>query len=142
MANIFTAVVPQVHTCSFECDSKYNELMKKCDKYQTHYNLCYVSDQAKGEALKTLENQKVWFQKNQLAYEEKIRVLKRDLEVTSNELKFCEKEKAKVELEKQELQDKLDKEVALHKEWLVSGDKLSSFLYGSQSVTSEFGLGF
>ena len=89
MANIFTTIVPQVHTCSFECDRKYNELKEKCDKYQTHYNLCYVSDQAKGEALKTLENQKVWFQKNQLAYEEKIRVLKRDLEVTSNELKFC-----------------------------------------------------
>ena len=40
------------------------------------------------------------------------------------------------------MKEKLDKEVALHKEWLVSGDKLSRFLYGSQSVTSEFGLGF
>lgn len=116
--------------------------MKKCDKYKTHYNLCYVSDQSKGEALKTLENQKVWFQKNQLVYEEKIRVLERDLKCANDELKWTKKVNAKLDLEKQELQDKLDKEVALHKEWLVSGDKLSSFLYGSQSVTSEFGLGF
>ena len=84
----------------------------------------------------------MWFQKNQLAYEEKIRFLSRDLENTSNELKFSEKEKARIESEKDVLKEKLDKEVALHKEWLVSGDKLSSFLYGSQSVTSEHGLGF
>jgi saccharopine dehydrogenase-like NADP-dependent oxidoreductase len=54
-----------------------------------------------------------------LAYEEKIRVLKRDLEMTRNELKFTEKEKAKIESEKEVLQDKLDKEVARHKEWLI-----------------------
>jgi hypothetical protein len=77
-----------------------------------------------------------------LAYEEKIRVLKRDLEITSNEIKFTEKEKARIESEKQVLQDKFDKEVARHKEWLISGDKLASLLYSSQSVTSEIGLGF
>jgi hypothetical protein len=84
----------------------------------------------------------VWFQQNQLSYEEKIRVLNRDLVITSGELKFTEKEKARIESEKDVLQDKLDKEVARHNEWLVLGDKLSSLLYGSQSVTSEFGLGF
>jgi hypothetical protein len=77
-----------------------------------------------------------------LAYEEKIRVLKRDLEMTSNELKFTETEKARVESEKEVLQDKLNKEVARHKEWLISGNKLASLLYSSQSVTSELGLGF
>ena len=84
----------------------------------------------------------MWFQQNQLAYEEKIRVLKRDLEITSNELKFTEKEKARIESEKDVLQDKLDKEVTRHNEWLVSGNKLSSLLYGSKYITSEIGLGF
>ena len=40
------------------------------------------------------------------------------------------------------MQDKFDKEVARHKEWLILGDKLASLLYSSQSVTSEIGLGF
>jgi hypothetical protein len=142
MANIFTTVVPQVHTCSFECDRKYNELMQECDKYKTHYNLCYVSDLSKGEALKTLENQKVWFQRNQLAYEEKIRVLERDLKCANDELTWTKKVNAKLDLEKQEVQDRLDKEVGRHKEWLMSGDKLASCLYGSQAVNSGIGLGF
>ena len=52
-----------------------------------------------------------------MAYEEKIRVLKRDLEITSNELKFSEKEKAIVDLELQELQVKFDNEVAGPMKW-------------------------
>ena len=62
--------------------------------------------------------------------------------MTSNELKFTEKENARIESEKEVLQDKLDKEVARHKEWLILGDKLNRLLYGSKSVTSEIGLGF
>jgi hypothetical protein len=84
----------------------------------------------------------MWFQQNQVAYEEKIRVLSRDLENTSNELKFSEKEKARIVSEKDVLKDKLDKEIALHKNWLISGDNLASHLYGSQAVNSGIGLGF
>ena len=60
------------------------------------YNYCYVEVQTYKNSLKTLEKQKVWFQKNRLAYEEKIRVLERDLTNATNELKYSEKERAKV----------------------------------------------
>jgi hypothetical protein len=84
----------------------------------------------------------MWFQQNQVAYEEKIRVLSQDLKCASNELKFCEKEKAKIKSEKDVLKDKLDKEIALHKKWLISRDNLASHLYGSQAINSGIGLGF
>ena len=138
----FMGISPQVSTCVCDCDSKYQTLKEAYDEMKPKYNTCFIEAQTYKEAFKTLEKQKVWFQHNQLAYEDKIRVLSRDLENTSNELKFAEKEKARIESEKDVLKDKLDNEVALHKEWLVSGDKLASFLYRSQSVTSEYGLGF
>jgi hypothetical protein len=144
MANAFafTGVIPKVHNCPFDCDSKYNELKKEFDKLETLYNDCYINDQAKREAIKTLENQNVWFQMNQLAYAEKIRVLKRDLEITSNELKFCEKEKAKVDLEKQELQDKFDKEVAGRMKWQEGSKHLEKLINSSQSTRSKRALGY
>lgn len=138
----FMGISPQVSTCVFGCDIKYETLKEAYDDMKPKYNTCFIEAQTYKEALKTLEQQKVWFQQNQLAYEEKIRVLTRDLEITSNELKFTKKEKARIESEKDVLQNKLDTEVTRHKEWLISGDKLANFLYGSQSVTSEFGLGF
>lgn len=138
----FMGISPQVSTCVYGCDSKYKTLKEAYDDMKPKYNTSFIEAQTYKEAVKTLEQQKVWFQQNQLAYEEKIRVLNRDLEITSNELKFTEKEKARIESEKVVLQDKLDKEVARHNEWLVLGDKLSSLLYGSKSVTSEIGLGF
>lgn len=135
-------ISPQVSTCVCDCDSKYTTLKEAYDDMKPKYNACFIEAATYKEAFKTLEQQKVWFQQNQLAYEEKIRVLSRDLECASNELKFSEKEKARIEFEKSVLQEKLDKEVAKHKEWLVSGDKLSRLLYSSKSVTSEIGLGF
>ena len=125
------SISPQVSDCVFGCDIKYNALKEAYDDMEPKYKNCFIQAQANKEAVKTLEKQKVWFQLNQLAYEEKIRVLKRDLEMTSNELKFSEKEKTRVDLEKQVLQDKFDKEVARHKEWLIYGDKLASLLYSS-----------
>jgi hypothetical protein len=40
------------------------------------------------------------------------------------------------------LKEKHDNEVARHNQWLISGDNLSSLLYGSQAVNSSIGLGF
>jgi hypothetical protein len=54
----------------------------------------------------------------------------------------CEKEKAKIRCEKDVLKEKLDKEIDLHKKWLISGDNLASHLYGSQAINSGIGLGF
>ena len=110
--------ISQVHNYVFGCSVKYNELKEAYDELKPKYNDCYVEVQTYKNSLKTLEKQKVWFQKNQLAYEEKIRVLERDLKNATNELKYSEKERAKEDLEKQELHEKLDKEVARHNNWL------------------------
>ena len=119
MAEAFTfmGVTPKVHNFPCDCDFKYKTLKEAYDDMKPKYNTSFIEAQAYKEAVKTLEQQKVWFQQNQLAYEEKNRVLKRDLEMTSNELKYCEKEKAKVDLENQDLKDKFDKEVAGRMKW-------------------------
>jgi hypothetical protein len=100
----FMGISSQVSNCVFGCDIKYDAFKESYDELEPKYKECYIQAQAYKEAVKPLEQQKVWFQQNQLAYEEKIRVLKRELEITGNELKFSEKEKAKVDLELQELQ--------------------------------------
>jgi hypothetical protein len=135
-------ISPQVTTCVCDHDSKYATLKQAYDEMKPKYNASFIEAATYKEALKTLEQQKMWFQQNQLAYDEKIRVLSSNLENTSNELKFSLKEKARIESEKDVLKEKLDKEVARHKEWLMSGDKLASCLYGSQAVNSGIGLCF
>ncbi|GKF70348.1 hypothetical protein Tco_0203405, partial [Tanacetum coccineum] len=47
--------------------------------------------QAYKNTLQTLEQQKAWYQSNQLALEERIRILTADLENTTNTLKYTEK---------------------------------------------------
>jgi hypothetical protein len=132
----------QVHNCVFGCSVQYNELKEEYDNLKPKYNECYVEVEAYKQALKTKERQQIWFQKNRLAYEEKIKVLESDLECAKIDLRRTEKEKADVVSENLVLKEKYDKEVARHNQWLISGDNLSSLLYGSQSVNSGIGLGF
>lgn len=134
--------VSQVHNCIFGCSERYNELKNEYDELKPKYNECYVEVEAYKKALKTLERQKVWFQKNQLAYEEKIRVLESNLEVSQINLKRTEKEKANVELEKQELQVKFDNEVASRMKWQEGASNLEKLLDSSQSVKSRRALGY
>lgn len=132
----------QVQNCIFGCDNKYVELKKEFDDTETQYKEYYIQLQAYKGALKTLEQQKVWYQKNQLAYEEKIRVLERDLKNTTNLLKSSEKENAKVNLEKQNLKAKLDSEVARHMQWQEATKHLDKLVDSFQSVKSRRGLGY
>lgn len=134
--------ISQVHNSPCNYDSKYKTLKKAYDDMKPKYNTSFIEAATYKEAVKTLEQQKMWFQKNQLAYEEKIRVLERDLKCANDELTWTKKVNVKLDLEKQEMKDKLDKEIALHKNWLISRDNLASHLYGSQAVNSCIGLGF
>ncbi|GJY53625.1 hypothetical protein Tco_0445289 [Tanacetum coccineum] len=86
----------QVQNCPLGCDSKINDLNKLNDNLDRLYNDCYIKVQAYQNAVKTLESQRAWYQNNQLAYEEKIRVLQRDLENTFNKLKESSKNLAKL----------------------------------------------
>ena len=95
----------QVQNYIFGCDNKYVDFKREFDELETQFKDSYIQVQAYKGAVKTLEQQKVWYQQNQLAYEEKIRVLERDLENTTNLLKFSDKEKDKVNLEKTGLEN-------------------------------------
>ncbi|GKB17387.1 putative ribonuclease H-like domain-containing protein [Tanacetum coccineum] len=68
--------------------------------------------QAYKNTLQTLEQQKAWYQSNQLALEERIRILTADLENTTNMLKYTEKLNDQVKLEKLNDQVKLEESKA------------------------------
>ncbi|GJS23966.1 putative ribonuclease H-like domain-containing protein [Tanacetum coccineum] len=89
----------QVHTCPFGCEHKYAELKKDFDNLEVQYKDCYIQVQAYKNTLQTLEQQKAWYQSNQLALEERIRILTADLENTTNMLKYTEKLNDQVKLD-------------------------------------------
>ncbi|GJY32849.1 hypothetical protein Tco_0417318 [Tanacetum coccineum] len=132
----------QVQNCPLGCDSKINDLNKLNDNLDRLYNDCYIKVQAYQNAVKTLESQRAWYQNNQLAYEEKIRVLQRDLENTSNELKYSEKINAEIKMEKQDLQAKLDNSLSRFNKWKESSKNLAKLIDNSLSVKSKLGLGY
>ncbi|GJZ94570.1 hypothetical protein Tco_0666773 [Tanacetum coccineum] len=86
----------QVQNCPLGCESKINDLNKLNDNLDRLYNDCYIKVQEYQNAVKTLESQRAWYQNNQLAYEEKIRVLQRDLENPFNKWKESSKNLAKL----------------------------------------------
>ncbi|GKD73937.1 hypothetical protein Tco_1332219 [Tanacetum coccineum] len=132
----------QVQNCPLGCDSKINDLNKLNDNLDRLYNDCYIKVQAYQNAVKTLESQRAWYQNNQLAYEEKIRVLQRDLENTSNELKYSEKINAEIKMEKQDLQAKLENSLSRFNRWKESSKNLAKLIDSSTSVKSKLGLGY
>ncbi|GJT03338.1 putative ribonuclease H-like domain-containing protein [Tanacetum coccineum] len=89
----------QVQTCPFGCEHLYAELKKEFDNVEAQYKECYIQVQAYKSTLQTLEQQKGWYQSNQLALEERIRILTANLENTTNMLTYTEKlnEKAKID---------------------------------------------
>ncbi|GJZ35030.1 ribonuclease H-like domain-containing protein [Tanacetum coccineum] len=98
----------QVHTCPFGCEHLYAELKKEFDNVEVQYKECYIQVQAYKSTLQTLEQQKGWYQSNQLALEERIRILTANLENTTNMLKYTEKLNEQAKLEKLNDKVKLD----------------------------------
>nr|GEU70541.1 ribonuclease H-like domain-containing protein [Tanacetum cinerariifolium] len=64
-------ISPKVQTCPFDCDSKLSELKKNYAHLETMYNDSFIQVQAYKNTVKTLELQKDWYHKTQLALEEK-----------------------------------------------------------------------
>ncbi|GJW26188.1 hypothetical protein Tco_0039999 [Tanacetum coccineum] len=135
-------VTSQVQTCPFGCHDKNAELQKEFDDLEAQYKEYYIQVQAYKSTLKTLEQQKAWYQSNQLAYEEKIKVLERDLENTTNLLKYSENVNNNVNLEKQELQTKLDNALARFAKWKETSKNLAKLVDSSMSVKTKLGLGY
>ncbi|GKC24157.1 putative ribonuclease H-like domain-containing protein, partial [Tanacetum coccineum] len=83
-------ISPKVQNCPLGCDSKLTDLNNMYNNLDRLYNDCYIKVQAYQNAVKTLESQKDWYHKTQMALEEKIRVLTANLENTTNTLSYTE----------------------------------------------------
>nr|GEY42518.1 hypothetical protein [Tanacetum cinerariifolium] len=71
----------KVQTCPFVCDSKLSELKKNYDHLENLYNDSFIQVQAYKNTVNTLELQKDWYHKTQLALEEKAKIEKKEWEV-------------------------------------------------------------
>ncbi|GKA43003.1 hypothetical protein Tco_0735663 [Tanacetum coccineum] len=127
----------QVQTCPFGCEHLYAELKKEFDNVEAQYKECYIQVQAYKSTLQTLEQQKGWYQSNQLALEERIRILTANLENTTNMLRYTEKlnEKINDKVQLEESKARFDK-------WKDSSKNLNKLIHSSMSSRSKFGLGF
>ncbi|GJV71843.1 putative ribonuclease H-like domain-containing protein [Tanacetum coccineum] len=132
----------QVHTCPFGCEHLYAELKKEFDNVEVHYKECYIQVQAYKSTLQTLEQQKGWYQSNQLALEERIRILTANLENTTNMLKYTEKLNEHAKLEKLNDKVKLEESKAMFDKWKDSSKNLDKLIHSSMSSRLKFGLGF
>ncbi|GJV05118.1 hypothetical protein Tco_1338687 [Tanacetum coccineum] len=106
------AFVREVHSCPLCHDSKYHSIFKQYSDLRNQFDATVISLNSHKEAVNTFERQIKHYQKNQLAYEEKIRVFSYDLADKSNILEYKEKLINQASQEKQELLAKLDKELA------------------------------
>ncbi|GJY85869.1 putative ribonuclease H-like domain-containing protein [Tanacetum coccineum] len=132
----------QVQTCPFGCEHLYAELKKEFDNVEAQYKECYIQVQAYKSTLQTLEQQKGWYQSNQLALEERIRILTANLENTTNMLKYTEKLNEQAKLEKMNDKVQLEESKARFDKWKDSSKNLDKLIHSSMSSRSKFGLGF
>ncbi|GKE17451.1 putative ribonuclease H-like domain-containing protein, partial [Tanacetum coccineum] len=132
----------QVQTCPFGCEHLYAELKKEFDNVEAQYKESYIQVQAYKSTLQTLEQQKGWYQSNQFALEERIRILTANLENTTNMLKYTEKLNEQAKLEKLNDKVKLEESKARFDKWKDSSKNLDKLIHSSMSSRSKFGLGF
>nr|GEW74782.1 retrovirus-related Pol polyprotein from transposon TNT 1-94 [Tanacetum cinerariifolium] len=105
-------ISPKVQTCPFGCDSKLSDLKKNYEHLEKLYNDSCIQVQAHKNTVKTLELQKDWYHRTQLALEEKVRILSANLENTTNTLKYSETLYAQAKIEKQEWEIKFVESLA------------------------------
>ncbi|GJV51664.1 ribonuclease H-like domain-containing protein [Tanacetum coccineum] len=108
----------QVQNLSFLVVNIYMlKLKKEFDNVEAQYKECYIQVQAYKSTLQTLEQQKGWYQSNQLALEERIRILTANLENTTNMLKYTKKLNEKAKLDNLNDKVKLEESNARFDKW-------------------------
>nr|GEU41468.1 hypothetical protein [Tanacetum cinerariifolium] len=123
-------------TCPLCCDSKYKLIKKDYQGQREQLNDCVVDLKAHKRAVKSLEKQIICHQTNQLAYEEKIRVLSYKLKEKSNILEYRQKLIDQATQEKQDLMTKLDNELANQAKWNNSGKLVRSHNSSNEDLTA------
>ncbi|GJW53433.1 putative ribonuclease H-like domain-containing protein, partial [Tanacetum coccineum] len=135
-------ISPKVQNCPLGCDSKINDLNNMYNNLDRLYNDCYIKVQAYQNAVKTLESQKDWYHKTQIALEEKIRVLSANLENTTNTLSYTEKLHDQAQKEKKEWEVKFEATLARFEKWKESSKNLKKLINSLMSIRTKIGLGF
>ncbi|GJS70653.1 putative ribonuclease H-like domain-containing protein [Tanacetum coccineum] len=135
-------ISPKVQNCPLGCDSKINDLNNMYNNLDRLYNDCYIKVQAYQNAVKTLESQKDWYHKTQIALEEKIRILSANLENTTNTLSYTEKLHDQAQKEKKEWEVKFEATLARFEKWKESSKNLNKLINSSMSTRTKIGLGF
>ncbi|GJV75399.1 putative ribonuclease H-like domain-containing protein [Tanacetum coccineum] len=125
----------EVTSCSKECEESCAKLKKLYDEQREQLGDANIEIKAYTLALAKIEAQLVCHQKNQLAYEEKIRFMKIDLDDKTNVLTYHKKLLVEAIKEKEELKTKLEK-------WKNSSKSLNKLLDSQMSVKEKIGLGF
>nr|GEX00701.1 hypothetical protein [Tanacetum cinerariifolium] len=125
----------EVSTCSKLCEESYAKLKKLYDEQREQLGVASIEMQAYTLALKKVEARLVCHQKNQLAYEEKIRFMKIHLDDKTNVLIYHKKLLAEAEKEKEELRTKLEN-------FQSSSKGLSKLLNSQMSAKDKFRLGY
>ncbi|GJS36173.1 hypothetical protein Tco_0534555 [Tanacetum coccineum] len=133
---------PQVQSCPFDCNHNYTKLKKEFDNLEVQYKDCFLQVQAYKSSLQNLEQQSLWYQNNQLALEEKIRILTADLGNTTNMLKYTEKLNEQANLDNMNTKVKLEESNARFDKWKESSKNLVKLINSSMSSRSRFGLGY
>ncbi|GJU55539.1 putative ribonuclease H-like domain-containing protein [Tanacetum coccineum] len=119
----------KVTSCSKEYVESYAKLKKLYDEQKEQLGDASIEIQAYTQALKKVEAQLVAHQKNQLWYEEKIRLMKIDLDDKTDVLTYHKKLLAEAIKEKEELKTKLEN--------FQSSSKGLSKLLNSQMITRD-----
>nr|GEX38893.1 hypothetical protein [Tanacetum cinerariifolium] len=132
----------KVQTCLFGCDSILSGLKKNYDHFEKLYNDSFIQVQAYKNTLNTLELQKDWYHKTQLALEEKVRILSANLENTTNTLKYTKTLYDQAKIEKNEWEVKLVESLARFDKWKESSKNLVKLINSSMSSRTKLGLGF
>nr|GEY25804.1 xylulose kinase-1 [Tanacetum cinerariifolium] len=135
-------ISPKVQTRPFGCDSQLSALKKHYDHLEKLYNDSFIQVQAYKNIAKTLEHQKDWYHKIQLALEEKVRILSANLENTTNILKYFETLYAQAKLKKKEWEVKFIDSLDRFDKWKESSQNLAKLLYSSMSTRTKLSLRF
>ncbi|GKA00922.1 hypothetical protein Tco_0673587 [Tanacetum coccineum] len=133
---------PQVQSCPFDCNHIYTVLKKEFDNLEVQYKECFLQVQAYKSSLQNLEQQKSWYQNNQLALEDKIRILTTDLGNTTNMLKYTEKLNEQAKLDNMNTKVKLEESEARFEKWMESSKNLYKLINSFISTRTKFGLGY
>nr|GEW58979.1 ribonuclease H-like domain-containing protein [Tanacetum cinerariifolium] len=123
----------KVKSCSKACEESYARLKKLYDDQRDKFGDASVEITAYTLALKKVEAQLLCHQQNQLAYEQKIRFMKIELDGKFDVLAYHKKLLAEALKEKEDLKTKF-------KNWQNSSKNLSKLLNTLMSANDKFGL--